>query len=195
MKTNILKTPVRLSGHEMGFRRPTDNTKRRADGTYPREVVEGRTSMNTWCTGTCAEDTIVEQVSERLSDLAEIPMQNMESLQLLKYEVGHMYSSHHDFVDHHGSTPAGPRILTMFLYLNDVEEGGGTRFDELDVTVVPKRGSVLIWPNTLDQNPMEPDLRTLHKALPVAKGVKYGANVWFHMRDYQTPFDEGCMDG
>ena len=67
--------------------------------------------------------------------------------------------------------------MTVFLYLNDVEEGGGTRFTELDITVQPKRGRALLWPSVLDQWPNHEDPSTNHEALPVIKGVKYGANA------------------
>lgn len=51
-----------------------------------------------------------------------------------------------DYIAHHTERSQGVRILTVFLYLNDVEEGGGTRFTDLDITVAPKTGRVLIWP-------------------------------------------------
>jgi prolyl 4-hydroxylase len=77
---------------------------------------------------------------------------------------------------------AGPRILTVYIYLNDVQKGGGTNFEELDVTVLPKRGRVLIWPSVYDQSVNEKDRRTMHAAMPVEAGIKYGANAWFHLR-------------
>ena len=68
--------------------------------------------------------------------------------------------------------------MTLYLYLNDVENGGGTNFDELDITVMPKRGRALLWPSVLDSNPNQKDDRTTHQALPVGKdSLKYGANV------------------
>jgi len=66
--------------------------------------------------------------------------------------------------------------MTVFLYLNDVEEGGGTEFHYYNITVQPKRGRALIWPSVKDEDPDEQDPRTEHAALPVIKGVKYGAN-------------------
>lgn len=71
----------------------------------------------------------------------------------------------------------GVRIITVFLYLNDVEAGGGTDFPDLDLTVMPKRGSALIWPSVLDSDPNKKDGRTDHQALPVEQGIKYGANA------------------
>lgn len=72
----------------------------------------------------------------------------------------------------------GVRLLTLYLYLNDVEEGGGTNFDKLDITVMPKRGRALLWPSVLDSDPNTQDGRTTHQALAVGKNlIKYGANV------------------
>ena len=64
---------------------------------------------------------------------------NYESFQLLQYDGGQFYRSHHDssVTD---NTPAGHRILTFFLYLTDVEEGGETYFNRLDLAIKPKRG-------------------------------------------------------
>ena len=89
--------------------------------------------------------------------------------------------------------PHGVRVLTFFLYLNDVESGGETRFPLLDnLTVAPKRGRAILWPNVLNESPNEKDDRTDHEALPVLEGVKYGANAWFHQRDYQASSAKGC---
>jgi len=79
------------------------------------------------------------------------------------------------------------------LYLNDVEAGGGTDFPDLKLTVQPKRGSALIWPSVLDEDPNKKDGRTMHQALPVEKGTKFGANAWLHIRDFKTPNKNGCQ--
>jgi prolyl 4-hydroxylase len=86
----------------------------------------------------------------------------------------------------------GVRILTFFMYLNDVEEGGETDFPQLGITVKPKKGQALLWPNVYMRNPDARDGRTMHQALPVKKGVKYAANLWLHQRDFKTPFYNLC---
>lgn len=70
--------------------------------------------------------------------------------------------------------PSGVRILTVYIYLNDVEEGGGTNFPHLNLTVMPRRGRVILWPSVLNDEPHVIDMRTEHQALPVEKGIKYG---------------------
>ena len=85
------------------------------------------------------------------------------------------------------------RVLTLFLYLNDVPAGGGTRFDNLNITVMPKAGKAVLWPSVLDDKPNEIDSRTHHQALPVEEGVKFGANAWLHQRDFKAALDLGCV--
>jgi prolyl 4-hydroxylase len=135
----------------------------------------------------------------------------------------------------------GVRIITVFLYLNTgecilgwecwsfasfanfgylvvVEAGGGTDFPLLGLTVMPKRGSALIWPSVLgknvpanclsrvifvsnvvlikyclDEDPNKKDPRTEHQALPVEAGTKYGANAWVHQRSFKEPYAKNCI--
>jgi prolyl 4-hydroxylase len=125
-------------------------------------------------------------VIDRITDLTNIPEVNSEWLQMLRYEEGEYYRSHHDYIEHQIDRQEGVRILTVYLYLNDLdeEEGGGTQFTNLGgLTVQPKHGRALLWPSVLDEDPHMKDRRTMHQALPVTKGsgaVKYGANAWIH---------------
>ena len=159
-------------------------------------LTKSRTSTNAWCndeilenrTISCMNDPMVKAVRDRIALVTDVPESNSEDLQLLHYEPGQFYKVHHDYVASHAFGPSGPRVLTFFLYLNDVEEGGGTNFPELapgaaPLTIQPKRGKALIWPSVLDENVNEKDYRTEHEALKVLKGVKYGANAWIHLRN------------
>ena len=83
------------------------------------------------------------------------------------------YATHHDYGHTDRQLACGPRILTFFLYLSDVEEGGETAFPTLDIAVTPKKGSALLWPSTLDSKPDMQEPRTQHEARAVLKGVKY----------------------
>mmetsp|Transcript_26531 Transcript_26531/g.58115 ORF Transcript_26531/g.58115 Transcript_26531/m.58115 type:complete len:472 (+) Transcript_26531:92-1507(+) len=179
-------------GAVKGYERSQDVGKRNADGTYGAIVSTGRTSSNAWCTDECYNDPVLTQVTNRLSELTMIDDKNSEFLQLLRYEPGQFYEDHHDYIVHHQGRQSGVRILTSYLYLNDVEAGGGTLFTGLNITVMPKRGRALFWPSVLNDKPNEKDFRTNHQALPVEKGIKFGANAWFHQYDFKTPFEEGC---
>jgi prolyl 4-hydroxylase len=104
--------------------------------------------------------------------------------QLLKYQVGQFYRRHHDFNPEELKRPQGNRILTFYIYLNDVPAGGGTKFNWIGglegIEITPKRGRILIWPSVKDSDPTKMDRRMEHEALPVEEGVKFGANIWIH---------------
>ncbi|MFT4248289.1 MAG: 2OG-Fe(II) oxygenase [Pseudomonas sp.] len=54
--------------------------------------------------------------------------------------------------------------LVFMWYLNDVREGGQTRFIDLDLEVAPRIGRLLIFP---------PYWMYMHAALPPRSGDKY----------------------
>ena len=109
----------------------------------------------------------------------------------MRYEAGQYYKPHHDFIPSHLQFPFGPRLFTMFLYLSEVEEGGETAFTRLDIAVKPKRGRALLWPSVLDADLLKSDMRTMHEARPVIRGVKYAANAWLHLYDFRGPHGRG----
>ena len=166
-------------GESQGYRK----SKVASDVRGVYKESKGRTSYNTFCGESCANDPIVKRVIERMTNLTGIPYANYEGLQLVRYEPGQFYKKHHD--ESGVLKYSGPRILTFFLYLNDVLGGGGTQFKDLNFTATPKKGLALIWPSMLDSLEGR-DEWTMHEALPVEKGFKYGANAWIRLRDYQN---------
>lgn len=160
---------------------------------------EYRTSVNAWCFDECRKDPIADRVIQRISHTLNIPTEYSESLQLLKYIPGQYYKEHHDFIDEELDKLMGPRLVTFFLYLNNVEEGGATKmvdihYDGFDndetptkpLEIYPQKGMALIWPNLDDDDFSEKEEGTWHEALPVEKGIKYGANAWFHLRRFES---------
>ncbi|KAI2510592.1 ShK toxin domain [Fragilaria crotonensis] len=180
-------------GADEGYERSSDVGEVKFDGTFDNKVNDGRTSLNACCQHACYNDTAAKQVMARIEQITNIPENNSEYLQLLKYDVGQYYQRHHDYIGFQVDRQPGVRILTVFLYLNDVEAGGGTDFPRLGLTVMPKKGRALIWPSVLDSDPNRKDFLTEHQALPVEKGIKYGANAWLHQRDFKTPNSNGCQ--
>jgi prolyl 4-hydroxylase len=117
---------------------------------------------------------------------------------MIHYETTHasvlsnLSRTHHDYIPHQADRQCGPRILTFFLYLSDVDGGGGTNFPQLDLTIEPKRGRALLWPSVYNADPLHKDPRMMHQALEVTAGTKFAANGWIHMHDYVTPQKNGC---
>lgn len=181
-------------GYEEGYKRSEDVGKQKFDGTVDSKKSMGRTSENAWCSsrGGCREKDVPTRIHERISTILGIPPENSEDFQILRYEVGQFYKTHHDYIPHQRDRQCGPRILTFFMYLSDVTAGGGTDFPDLDITVDPKKGRALLWPSVYSSDPMMQDGRMRHQALPVEEGTKFAANGWIHQFDYITPQGTGC---
>jgi hypothetical protein len=78
-------------GYEMGYRQSIDVEK--LDSEYGRATTNKRTSETAWCSikNGCRNQTTPHQIHQRISNLLEIPTENSEDFQLLKYEVGQYY--------------------------------------------------------------------------------------------------------
>ena len=151
-----------------------------------------RTSSTAWCDAHhCASDPILARIRKRIANLTLVPERNAEHMQVLKYEQGQFYRTHHD--QNSPMTSAwGPRMYTFFMYLNDGAGGGETHFPRLNISVEPRRGRALLWPSVLDHDPNERDDRTEHEAVTVSRGVKFAANYWLHMYDFDYAVSRGC---
>ena len=75
--------------------------------------------------------------------------------------------------------------MTFYMYLNTPEEGGGTRFPQLNFTVEAKEGHAVMWPG-IHANGTD-DLRTEHEGQTVLKGLKYDFKVIQIRRDVMDP--------
>jgi prolyl 4-hydroxylase len=175
-----------------GWERSTDTGESNEFGETGRMLSSSRTSTNAWCRSECESHPDVKNLMERIENITHVPRNHYESFQVLKYTIGQKYGVHHDSDESDNDIPCGPRILTFFLYLSDVEEGGETSFPTLGISVKPKKGRALLWPSTLNHWPNRVDGRTLHEAKPVIKGVKYAANAWIHLYDFQKANLWGC---
>ena len=174
------------------------------DGTMGDAPTEIRTSSHGWCQHPeCLNDPLVQNVVTRVSNITQTPSTNAEYAQLVYYHACPtpddpkcaFYKRHNDFIDGDEHKLQGVRIYTLFTYLNDVPEGGGTRFTDLPngpVTFEPKRGKAVLWPSVLEDQPHSKDDRTHHEALPVTKGEKFGANFWIHQYDFKGAHAKGC---
>merc|ERR1712232_598173 len=161
-------------------------------GIMNQLTQNSRTSTNAWCQDECARNPVVSKLLNRVAEVVQVQPDNFENMQVLRYDVGQEYQTHHDSSQRDFESLEGPRLYTMFLYFEEVAEGGGTRFPNLNLTVEPKKGKALLWPSIKNSNPREIDGRTHHAALPVIRGTKLGANVWVHQRNYRIPQHWGC---
>lgn len=122
-------------------------------------------------------DPLARLVKRTARDLTSLPESRMEQVQVLHYLPGQEYKPHFDACN--DGCDGGrdmPRTATVYVYLNDVEEGGHTRFPNLNASVDPKRGRAVVWRNIDASKANLPC--SLHGADPVVRGEKWGCNVW-----------------
>jgi prolyl 4-hydroxylase len=174
------------------WERSTDTGQMNKYGETGRVLSKGRTSSNSWCRAECEANPFVQTVTEKIEYTTTVQQPNFESFQILRYELGQMYNAHHDTGLGQFRLACGARILTFFLYLSDVEEGGETAFPHLHLAVKPKKGKAVLWPGVFSDNPDSIDSRTLHEAKPVIRGTKFAANTWIHQYDFKTANLWGC---
>lgn len=147
------------------------------------ELSSGRTSTNTWINHNTDEITL--NVGNRIAKIINMPLENAEKYQVIHYDINGQYCNHYDSWLHDGSEKTlrcmkygGARLVTALVYLNDVEEGGSTRLNKLDLNISAKKGKLLVFQNTYSGTNIRHTLSE-HAGMPVLKGEKYAFNLWF----------------
>lgn len=147
--------------------------------TGEQERSELRTSYSTHFRPSMY-DAVIARIWARLSQIAGLPAEHAEPLVVMRYGPGQEYKQHRDyFVDVKNKVK---RLVTVFVYLNDVEEGGDTAFTRLGVSVQPEQGKAVKFLNYHADGKPNPD--TLHAGLPVIRGEKWLATLWFWDRPF-----------
>lgn len=137
------------------------------------------------------QTSMIQSITHRTSELMGIPLAHAEDLQVIHYAETQEYRPHFDAWDpgtevgKRCMAQGGQRLLTCLIYLNDVEEGGGTVFPTLDLEVRAQKGRLVMFHNCHPgTNSIHPD--SLHGGMPVVKGEKWACNLWFRERQFQN---------
>ncbi|OVA17074.1 Oxoglutarate/iron-dependent dioxygenase [Macleaya cordata] len=157
-----------------------------------------RTSSGTFISASEDKTGTLGIIEEKIARATMIPRTHGEAFNILRYEIGQRYLSHHDAFNPAEYGPQkSQRIASFLLYLSDVEEGGETMFPFengsnmnigydyekcIGLKVKPRQGDGLLFyslfPNgTIDQI-------SLHGSCPVIVGQKWVATKW--IRDQET---------
>lgn len=146
-------------------------------------VSDGRSGKNHWIPHN--ETLISKEIGDRISKEVGIALENAEAFQVIYYDVNQEYRKHYDSWDFDNSEKSirnmrygGPRMITALVYLNNVEEGGGTKFTKLDKDVSPEIGKLLVFHNVYSGKNIKHELSE-HAGMPVIKGEKWAFNLWF----------------
>ena len=119
----------------------------------------------------------VDRVAARAAALFGLPRSCCETLQLVRYaSPAAFYKPHLDCLEEAGQVLlGGQRVGTVLVYLNDVDNGGATRFPALGLEVAPRELQAVAWANVRADG--VPDVRARHEALPTT-ATKVAVNCW-----------------
>ncbi|XP_038904320.1 prolyl 4-hydroxylase 1 isoform X1 [Benincasa hispida] len=142
---------------------------------------------------------MVQAIEKRISVYSQIPVENGELIQVLRYEKNQFYKPHHDyFSDTFNLKRGGQRIATMLMYLSENIEGGETYFPKAGsgecscggktvpgLSVKPAKGdAVLFWSMGLDG---QSDPNSIHGGCEVLSGEKWSATKWMRQKSTLVP--------
>lgn len=155
------------------------------------EVISGknldvRNSKQCWIK---KNSPLVNQLFNKVSKMFNIPVENAEDLQVVRYLPGEYFKEHHDgccdnnvkcqeFIN-----KSGQRILTVLIYLNNEFEEGYTYFPKLNLKLKTEPGNAIVFfPTASNSTKCHP--LALHAGMPVKSGIKWICNLWFHEKKY-----------
>ncbi|MGO4331075.1 2OG-Fe(II) oxygenase [Cupriavidus sp. M-11] len=134
------------------------------------------------------ENALVARLDQRIAALMQLPVENGEGLQVLRYGVGAQSTPHYDFLmptnaaNQASLARSGQRVSTLVVYLNDVPAGGETAFPEIGFAVSPRKGNAVYFEYCDAANQL--DGRTLHAGAPVQAGEKWVVTKWMRQRRF-----------
>lgn len=171
------------------------HTRRRLAAARMR-IPQSRPGSHAWCMGECAESEEVNEILTKLEEATFVPKVNMEHFQLLKFEKGQGYYAHMDADVSERILPCGPRILSVIIYLTDVTAGGETAFPNLNITVQPKKGRLLLFQNVAGDDPKFEaiDHKISHGGMPVEKGTKIIMKNFLHPYNFVESLKWDCLN-
>ncbi len=139
------------------------------------------------------DEPVVRPIIERACNLANMPFENAEKMQVVKYGPDGFYNAHYDascddtLESVEFEKNGGQRVLTVLCYLNDDFEGGATQFPTLGKDLkAPVDGALVFYSLQTPESGNQCHPLSLHAGMPVISGQKYICNIWIRERAY-TP--------
>ncbi|KAM1142804.1 hypothetical protein EV1_031457 [Malus domestica] len=137
---------------------------------------------------------MIQAIEKRIAVFSQVPIENGELIQVLRYEKDQYYRPHHDyFSDTFNLKRGGQRVATILMYLSDNVEGGETIFPTASsgkctcggraatgLSVKPIKGdAVLFWSMNLEG---KEDPTSIHGGCEVLSGEKWSATKWMRQK-------------
>jgi prolyl 4-hydroxylase len=167
----------------------TKSTEYTAD--IRKDVTKNRTSESTMLE---RSNPVAQKIITKAAELAGVPVENCEDVQVVRYKPGMYYKPHHDACcDDTGecvqfAQEGGQRIGTLIVYLNEDFTDGETHFPKYNnLKLKPPTGNgVFFRPLGTTDRRCHP--LALHAGLPTSRGMKYICTAW--VREFSVPIAE-----
>lgn len=150
------------------------------------EVMANRTSFGMFFR--LGESPFIAELDARISALMNLPLENGEGFQVLRYPEGAQTTPHFDFLqltndaNHASIARSGQRVSTLIAYLNDIEAGGETTFPKIGLSVTPQRGNAVYFEYCNSKHQV--DHLSLHAGAPVISGEKWVLTKWMRQKRF-----------
>jgi len=131
------------------------------------------------------ENDLIKSIENKVANSLNINLNQIEPLQIVKYEKGQEYKYHYDYFGNETDQMQNQRVYTILVYLNDLNEsdGGSTHFPLYKIRTYPYKGRAVGWSN-LNSDGKENNL-TLHAGEPILSDkVKYVLTIWTRKSNY-----------
>jgi prolyl 4-hydroxylase len=132
-----------------------------------------------------SENKIIEMIENKIIKLLNIQRNQIEPIQIVKYDKGNQYKPHYDYFSNITDNVKNQRIHSFIIYLNDLQEneGGATWFPLYRIRVYPLQARCLHFKNIDYEGNVNP--LTLHCGEEIlSDNVKYILTVWIRQYPY-----------
>jgi len=159
----------------------------------------------------CGQDETYTKIMDRISSLVDVKVSHLEPIEMIQFENSiepkTIKRLEHNFKVSSLWKPAGPRVLSLFIFLSDVnnnDEGqggsGGLGFPYLDwLYIKPKKGMAVLWSNVKSEDLWQLDPMTKFEHFPLQQDeggdgkVHFGAFSHVRLYNYTDAYLRGCV--
>lgn len=145
---------------------------------------------------TVTDDTheVIAYIRNKICELLDVPLKNLEHLMISRYVEGGEYPHHYDsfFIQPNSiytkefyesnMNEGGQRMKTCVIYLNDDFKGGHTFFGRIYNSIQPEKGKLAYWANANEYG--DTYVWSEHMGMKVESGTKWIAVCYIREKEY-----------
>ena len=145
---------------------------------------------------------------DRISSLVDVNVSYVEPIEMIQFQPPKQPNAttrlEHNFEVSSLWKPAGPRVLSLFIFLSDFnnhdeDQSGGLGFPYLDwLSIKPQKGMAVLWPNVRSDDLWQLDPLTKFEYFPFqdngggSNNVHFGAMSHVRLYNYTDAYLRGC---